>query len=208
MVREMRLRVGARFGRGVVLELFPWVGTVRKVKLLCDCGKEYISFSTGLYVGQTTSCGCYGREVVTKQGYQRDYPRMYSRWLKMLYRCYDKANPKYPIYGGRGITVCDRWREDFMNFYKDMGGEPPEKGLTLERIDNDGPYSPQNCRWATKMEQAQNTRTVRRCLFRGKLMTAREISNITGISQKRIYNQIYKRGTVSEEYLRKQEENK
>lgn len=107
----------------------------------------------------------------------------------MLGRCYRKSHRRYRDWGGRGITVCDRWRESFPAFLADMG-EAPSPGHTLERKDNDGPYSPDNCRWALHGEQAGNTRKNRRLTFRGRTQTlsawAREVGVEPNVLQTRL----------------------
>lgn len=87
-------------------------------------------------------------------------------WTNMVARCHNPKRPDYRYYGGRGIAVCDRWRGSFAAFVRDMGTRPD--GMSLERIDNDGPYSPDNCRWATRDEQMQNTRHTRRLTLNGR----------------------------------------
>lgn len=118
----------------------------------------------------------------------RDYPAFY-RWLTMRRRCYDKKFIGYKGYGGRGIEVCDRWRNSFWNFFEDMGN-PPSPLHSLDRINNDGDYEPSNCRWATKMEQAANTRTNRFLTAFGKTKILEEWSREFGITSGAIIHRI------------------
>ena len=144
---------GQRFGRLVVLE--PRERGEKKTSqhwfCQCDCGKTTITRGTDLRLGRTRSCGCL-RLRTTHGGYST---RAWLSWHMMRQRCQIPSNPDYPNYGGRGITVCDRW-DKFENFFADMGERP--EGLTLDRINNDGNYEPTNCRWATLSEQRLNQR--------------------------------------------------
>jgi len=131
---------------------------------VCDCGTFVNVPGKSLRTGNTTSCGCRQRECQQtnqiKHGFKRlrsKHP-LYQTWRAMIDRCYYPSNKKYDCYGGRGIKVCDRWRHDFPNFLNDMG-EKPDPKLTLERINNNGDYTPENCKWATWSEQQLNKRT-------------------------------------------------
>jgi len=119
----------------------------------------------------------------------------YNIWTQMKQRCANANMPNYAAYGGRGIAVCDRWRESFENFITDMGVRPG-KDYSLDRIDNDGPYSPENCRWATRIEQGNNTRTNRWITYNGKTMTLSEWSRKLNIAKSTLRNRFKKGWSV------------
>jgi hypothetical protein len=106
----------------------------------------------------------------------------------MIYRCTKPQVTSYPRYGGRGIAVCDRWRESFQSFLEDMGQAPD--GMSLDRVDNDGNYEPDNCRWATPKEQANNTSANHVVEWLGGLYTVTKLAEIVGVSRKRIYHRL------------------
>jgi hypothetical protein len=130
----------------------------------CACGNRCTVSGAHLMSGHTSSCGCAGSRAsigfrAFKHGHDRvnSRSREYNSWAMMIVRCTDENREDYHRWGGRGITVCDRWRESFENFLADMGPRPP--GRTLDRYpDKDGNYEPGNCRWATWKQQAENRR--------------------------------------------------
>jgi len=120
---------------------------------VCDCGSEFVAGGSHIKNGDTSSCGCLRREIHTK--HNGSHLPEYAVWEGIIQRCTNPNSTFYEYYGGRGITVCDRWR-DFGNFFEDMG-ERPDK-LTIDRIDGNGNYEPGNCRWASRKDQVHHLR--------------------------------------------------
>jgi hypothetical protein len=149
---------GKRFGRLLVISRAANRGAQVVWLCRCDCGVEKEARGNNLLSGCTTSCGCASRELITVRNttHGMTYSHEYAVWCWMLDRCRRPGNSHYEDYGGRGISVCERWANSFEAFYQDMGARPA--GLTLERINNDGNYEPGNCKWATLVEQRANRR--------------------------------------------------
>lgn len=143
--------------------------------VVCDCGNTTKVDSTSLVRGRTKSCGCLSRERSTTHNLSGT--PTYKSWQAMMQRCTNIHDDNYPHYGARGISVCDKWRT-FEGFYEDMGDRPDS--TTLDRIDVNGNYSKENCRWATNETQQNNKRTNTRIKFNGKVQTlaqwARELN--------------------------------
>lgn len=161
----------------------------RSAVFQCECGNKTIVIRYGVISGTTSSCGCFQRESLslrrTSHGHKRNgtESKTYKCWRTMLGRCFNKNNASYDDYGGRGITVCDRWLNSFENFLDDMGESP--EGMSLDRFpNNNGNYEPENCRWATVKEQHRNTRANRMLTYNNVTKCAAELAEDHGISGK------------------------
>lgn len=184
--------LGKRFGRLVVLD-FDHMGSCGRQYWLCecDCGERTIVRRSCLLSGHTTSCGCYRAEIIeglsTRGGLSST--RLYNIWCGLISRCTREDHRYYHRYGGRGITVCEDWY-DFEHFYKWALENGYEPGLSIDRIDNDDGYYPENCRWTDQITQANNTSTNRHITWNGLSHTIAEWARLLGVDYHAFYRRI------------------
>lgn len=176
---------GQRFTRLVVeAEAPPNARHHRRVVCRCDCGVRKIVDLSALRVGDTQSCGCLNNERVAELTYRHGMTTgkpspEYQSWGNMIQRCTNPKSSMYRLYGARGIIVCDRWL-DAAAFLSDMGRKPTPRH-TIERINSDGPYAPENCRWATPAEQSRNTSRTRKLTLNGETLCLTDWADRIGI---------------------------
>lgn len=204
MGARIEVKKGERYGRLTVVSEAPRRITrsgrpERAFLCICDCGESTTVRLADLRHGHTTSCGCAHKQMVAKLGRSNathgmtDSPEWKS-WKAMKDRCYGDGRSDYHNYRGRGITVCKRWRDSFIAFLSDMGSRPDN--TSLERIDNDGNYEPDNCCWATPEEQGRNRRTNRLLTLNGRTMCLKEWAEETGIAVTTLHQRLRKGWTV------------
>lgn len=183
---------GARIGRLTVIK-FAGRNKSRNTmwECLCDCGKTKI-FSQSNLKRNTLSCGCLRNNLTSIRNTTHGHTKKnintptYKTWLSMRRRCYQPTSSSYQDYGAKGIIICERWQE-FEGFLADMGERPSPKH-SIDRINNDKGYFPDNCQWATSTEQARNKRNNRKIAYQGKFLCISEWSFITKIPTSTIWN--------------------
>ena len=189
--------INRRFGRLLVVS-FSHYGNNNMLywNCVCDCGKEKIIRGTSVSCGITISCGCYKLELnragrYIKHGLCNKSSRIVQIWTGIIQRCTNQNNPHYKDYGGRGITICEKWRHDVNEFYNHVG-DRPSKNHSIDRIDVNGNYEPGNVRWATMGEQNNNTRVNVKFTISGISETATYWSKISGTNRKTILSRHYR----------------
>ena len=195
---------GQTFGRLTVVSFAGPDGAGRATwRCQCVCGGEKTAKAHELKRGNTASCGCLAQEQRQAAAQSRchdfsrtNWPRERRAWEGMLRRCTDPDWPQWPDYGGRGITVCDPWRSSFQAFAADLGRAPV--GGTIERLDNTLGYSPENCRWATRKEQANNRRSNRWLTHQGRTQNVSQWAAELGIPRATLYHRLHKGWPVAQ----------
>ena len=183
--------IGKTYGRLTVLGEDPKRNKNNHIlyNCKCSCGKSKKILGSSIRSGASKSCGCLQKESITKHGMDRT-PE-YKAYQSMHQRCYNKKSKQYKGWGGRGIDVCSEWH-DFNKFYEDMGDRPEKH--TLERLDNEKGYGPDNCIWATPKEQALNRRNSIKVMHHGKEITVKEFASSIGLTESGARKRLKKKG--------------
>jgi len=188
-----------------MLEFIKYVGInnhhEKTAEYLCECGEKTVKTATRVTTGKTKSCGCLVKRTAGKRFYLdgRSDESENKSYHSMLNRCYNPNNQSYSYYGARGIMVCENWRgvNGYKNFINDIG-KKPTPNHSIDRIDNNGNYSPENCKWSTRKEQSNNTRRNRLITYKDKTMTISQWSDEIGIDRKIITHGLTENGQSKE----------
>lgn len=186
--------IGKKFGRLTVVE---YVGKDKNKKSMflceCDCGKSKVVKRNNLVTGTTKSCGCIKVELLknkSKKYSKNTHEKLYNTWTGMKQRCYNSNAERYPIYGARGIEICDEWKNSFVDFAEWALSNGYQEGLSIDRIDPNGNYEPSNCRWATIDEQSNNKRSSIKLVVDNQKMTVAELSKKLGVPYSTMYSRV------------------
>lgn len=200
---------GNKFGRLTALKVDHSDGHSNFWLCKCECGNLIVVRLQHLRQGMTKSCGCLQREICKTRGEKSkigertrthglsNHP-LHNVWNGMKTRCYNRNHKYFHRYGGRGISVCDAWRDNFLDFYNWCVDHGYKNGMTVDRIDNDGDYKPSNCRLVDYVEQANNRSNTIYVIHNGKSYTISDICKLTGLKRRTVYERI-KKGLPFEE---------
>lgn len=157
----------------------------------CDCGEPTVVTANNLKAGRSKSCGCFRRQALITRNTTHGlcHKRIYKVYMGMIARCHRQGHKQFRDYGGRGIYVCERWRDDIRNFAEDIGPCPSDRH-SIERINNDGPYCKENCCWATPDVQAQNRRSTVNITHNGRTQCVSNWAKELGINKGTIYSRL------------------
>lgn len=169
----------------------------KQYKCVCDCGNITMVTGYSLRSGQTKSCGCLSK-INHHKTHGKTHTRLYRIYNCMKERCYNKNAPQYKDWGGRNIIICDAWLNDFMNFYNWAVDNGYQDDLSIDRIDNDKGYSPDNCRWTDRTTQNNNKRSNVYLTFEGKNQSLQEWADELGIPKSRLQNRYYRHWSTKE----------
>ena len=174
----------------------------------CICGNEKIIRGKDLKYNKIKSCGCLNKEKTTERNTKHSlrHTRIYRIWLLMKNRCLNSKYHLFKNYGGRGITVCNEWKNDFVKFYDWSMNNGYNDTLTIDRIDVNGNYEPSNCRWATKLQQQRNTTRLRKITYKNETHCISEWAEILGLEYNTLYHR-FRRNNYSEDVLKRVIEN-
>ena len=177
--------IGMKFGRLTVLKEIEKNKNLRTFECICECGGKKNVYKKYLKSGDVKSCGCLSKEhlkkiQLPKHGFSRH--KLYIRFDGIKKRCYNKKDKDYKNYGGRGIKICDEWLNDYTKFHEWALNSGYKKGLTIDRINNNGNYEPNNCRWITNKEQQRNTRNNVFLTYNGETHCLSEWAEILGLT--------------------------
>ena len=196
--------IGVRSGRLVVVGEMkaPRESKNKDIRVLCkcDCGREKTFRGSHVINGLVKSCGCLNAEIGAKRFFRHGMygTRIYRIFRGIKNRCLNKNLPQYKNYGGRGIVICDEWKNDFMAFYTWAMANGYKDTLTIDRIDSDGNYEPSNCRWADRKTQGRNTKRNRLLYYNGKTYCASKWAEILGLNYNTLINHLHRGMSVKD----------
>lgn len=193
-----KVKVGEVYNRLTAVSFIGVVKSQARWLWQCSCGKQIEAAAGKVRYGSTKSCGCYSADIASNRLKKHGMfgTPTYDSWAGMIQRCYNTNNDRYSSYGGRGITVCDRWRDSFEAFMEDMGERP--EGMTIDRENTNGNYEPSNCRWATAKTQAENRRTALFVILDGVEMNASVAAKKLGVEISLFYSRLNQGYTADE----------